>query len=61
MMPEKQIEPQNCSGMADILEQIDELDRKIIGLFGRRFEYVKSAANFIRIFSKMTVIIMSIE
>ncbi|UGA56725.1 isochorismate lyase [Vibrio sp. VB16] len=40
------IEPKNCSGMEDIRVEIDSMDRDIIAILGKRFEYVKAAAKF---------------
>ena len=40
------IEPGNCSSMADIRVEIDNMDRDIIAILGKRFEYVKAAAQF---------------
>ena len=40
------IEPENCSGMEDIRVEIDKMDRDIIAILGKRFEYVKAASKF---------------
>jgi len=40
------IEPENCSGMEDIRVEIDNMDRDIIAILGKRFAYVKAAAKF---------------
>lgn len=40
------ITPQNCSGMNDIRNEIDALDRLVIAALGKRYEYVKAAAKF---------------
>jgi len=40
------IEPKNCSGMEDIRIEIDNMDKDIIAILGKRFEYVKAAAKF---------------
>ncbi|RQW61193.1 isochorismate lyase [Vibrio viridaestus] len=40
------IEPKNCSGMDEIRNEIDELDRLVITALDKRFEYVKAAAKF---------------
>ena len=40
------IEPENCSGMDDIRIEIDNMDRDIIAILGKRFDYVKAAAKF---------------
>lgn len=38
--------PGECENMADIRTEIDEIDRQVIQLIGRRFEYVKTASKF---------------
>lgn len=38
--------PVKCGGMNDIRTEIDAIDETIVSLLGRRFEYVKSAAQF---------------
>ena len=38
--------PDECRDMAEIRAEIDNLDRQVISLLGRRFEYVKAAAKF---------------
>ena len=40
------IEPENCTSMADIRSEIDNMDRDIIVILGKRFKYVKAAAKF---------------
>jgi len=40
------VEPENCSGMEDIRVEIDNMDRDIIAILGKRFEYVKAASKF---------------
>jgi len=40
------IEPESCSGMDEIRVEIDSMDRDIIAILGKRFEYVKAAAKF---------------
>ena len=40
------IQPENCSGMDDIRVEIDNMDRDIISILGKRFEYVKAASKF---------------
>jgi isochorismate pyruvate lyase len=40
------IEPENCSDMEDIRVEIDSMDRDVIAILGKRFEYVKAAAKF---------------
>lgn len=36
----------DCNNIEDIREAIDELDREIIKLLGRRFQYVKGIVKF---------------
>ena len=38
--------PTECSGMEDIRAEIDRLDKTIITLIGKRFQYVQAAAKF---------------
>ncbi|MEM9568130.1 MAG: isochorismate lyase [Cyanobacteria bacterium P01_E01_bin.34] len=40
--------PDQCASLADIRVEIDQLDRQIIALLGKRFAYVKAAAKFKR-------------
>lgn len=40
------ISPEDCSSMEDIRTEIDKMDREIIAILGKRFEYVKAAAKF---------------
>lgn len=40
------MKPENCSNIQDIRNEIDNLDRQIIKLIGKRFKYVKAAAKF---------------
>ena len=46
MKYQNSIEPENCSGMEDIRVEIDNMDRDIIAILGKRFEYVKAASKF---------------
>ena len=46
MKYQNNIEPQNCSDMQDIRREIDNMDRDIIAILGKCFEYVKAAAKF---------------
>jgi len=46
MKYQNNIEPENCSGMDDIRIEIDNMDRDIIAILGKRFEYVKAAAKY---------------
>jgi isochorismate pyruvate lyase len=38
--------PNECNSLSEIRSQIDQLDRQIIALLGRRFEYVKEVVNY---------------
>lgn len=38
--------PEDCTGMPDVREAIDTLDREIVGLIGRRAAYVRAASKF---------------
>lgn len=46
MQFENEKEPAECSGMEDIRAEIDRLDKSIIALIGKRFQYVQAAAKF---------------
>ncbi|MEO0406973.1 MAG: isochorismate lyase [Cyanobacteria bacterium P01_A01_bin.135] len=46
MQFENEKEPAECSGMGDIRAEIDRLDKAIITLIGKRFQYVQAAAKF---------------
>ena len=46
MQIENKLSPQQCQGMEDIRAEIDLLDRSIVGLIGRRYQYVLAAAKF---------------
>jgi isochorismate pyruvate lyase len=46
MKYQNNIEPENCSGMDDIRIEIDNMDRDIIAILGKRFDYVKAAAKY---------------
>ena len=39
-------QPEDCTGIEDIRQAIDALDREIVGLIGRRARYVDTAARF---------------
>lgn len=39
-------EPNECTGMEDIRAEIDRLDKAIVALIGKRFQYVQAAAKF---------------
>lgn len=38
--------PEHCTGMEDIRREIDKIDREVISLIGKRYEYVVAAAAF---------------
>lgn len=38
--------PEQCQGMDDIRSEIDLIDRAIVNLIGRRYQYVLAAAKF---------------
>jgi isochorismate pyruvate lyase len=38
--------PNECSDINEIRHEIDEIDRLVINLLGKRFEYVKAASKF---------------
>ena len=38
--------PDECANMEDIRAEIDRIDRDVIALIGRRFQYVQAAAKF---------------
>lgn len=40
------LEPEECSGMEDVRNEIDNLDRAVIALLGKRFKYVLTASRF---------------
>lgn len=39
-------EPVDCDSIVAVRNEIDRLDRELVKLIGRRFEYVKAAAKF---------------
>jgi isochorismate pyruvate lyase len=39
-------EPEDCANMQEIRTEIDSIDRNIINLIGKRYQYVKAAAKF---------------
>ncbi|WP_183563446.1 isochorismate lyase [Mucilaginibacter sp. SP1R1] len=39
-------QPDECLDMADIRQEIDQIDRDVIALIGKRFKYVQAAAKF---------------
>ena len=43
---ETRIAPQACTGMADIRQEIDRIDRFMVALLSARFEYVMAASTF---------------
>ena len=38
--------PEDCESIQDVRQSIDALDREVIGLIGRRAQYVEAAARF---------------
>jgi isochorismate pyruvate lyase len=40
------LQPDECGGMDDIRAEIDRIDRAVVGLIGRRYQYVLAAAKF---------------
>jgi isochorismate pyruvate lyase len=40
------IEPEKCENMLEIRTEIDSIDKNIIALIGKRYQYVKAAAKF---------------
>lgn len=40
------ITPEHCANMEEIRAEIDLLDKNIIAMLGKRFDYVKAAATF---------------
>lgn len=46
MHTENKRSPEQCQGMADIRYEIDLIDRTIVSLIGRRYQYVLAAAKF---------------
>lgn len=43
---ENHMEPEACSGMEDIRREIDRIDRAVISMLGKRFNYVIAASKF---------------
>lgn len=46
MQIENRLSPEQCEGMDDIRAEIDMLDRAVVGLIGKRYQYVLAAARF---------------
>jgi len=46
MQVENQLSPEQCAGMDDIRAEIDLLDRAVVSLISRRYQYVLAAAKF---------------
>lgn len=38
------IDPQNCANMAEVREGVDAIDRALVALMARRFDYMDAAA-----------------
>lgn len=43
---ENRLSPSQCEGMDDIRAEIDLIDRAVVNLIGKRYQYVLSAAKF---------------
>lgn len=39
-------EPKHCNTLEEVREQIDTIDKEIISLFAKRFEYVKEVVKY---------------
>lgn len=46
MVYQNKKEPDQCTGMEDIRSEIDQMDKDIISILGKRFQYVKAASKF---------------
>ena len=46
MQIENKLSPEQCAGMDDIRAEIDLIDRTVVGLIGKRYQYVLAAAKF---------------
>ena len=46
MQIENRLSPEQCAGMEDIRAEIDLLDRAVVSLIGKRYQYVLAAAKF---------------
>ena len=46
MQIENRLSPEQCAGMDDIRAEIDLLDRTVVSLIGKRYQYVLAAAKF---------------
>ena len=46
MHVENRLSPIECEGMDDIRAEIDLIDRAVVNLIGKRYQYVLSAAKF---------------
>ena len=46
MEVKNQLSPAQCTGMEEIRQEIDTLDRDVIKLLGKRFQYVLAASKF---------------
>ena len=46
MQIENELSPEQCTGMDDIRAEIDLIDRAVVGLIGKRHQYVLAAAAF---------------
>ena len=46
MQIENELSPEQCTGMDDIRAEIDLIDRAVVNLIGKRYQYVLAAAAF---------------
>ena len=46
MQIENRLSPEQCAGMDDIRAEIDMLDKAVVSLIGKRYQYVLAAAKF---------------
>lgn len=46
MQTDNKLSPEQCQGMDDIRSEIDHIDRAVVGLIGKRYQYVLAAAKF---------------
>jgi isochorismate pyruvate lyase len=46
MQIENKLSPEQCTGMDDIRAEIDLIDRTMVSLIGKRYQYVLAAAKF---------------
>lgn len=46
MKYENKLEPEECTDMEDIRAEIDQMDKDIVSILGKRFQYVLAASKF---------------